>query len=382
MRTILVVDDDRDMVDGIKLGLEMENYKVLTAYDGEEALKLMERTPPDLILADVIMPRMDGYTLFERIRQHPYWKAIPFIFITSKGEEKDIRAGRELGSDDYITKPFEIEDLLAAIRSRLKRKVEIQEVCAREAEDLKEHLSYAQRMAALGLLSASFAHEIGNILTGVIGYAEILRRQMERGEPSLEDLDRLITQTERAVNLARSALNFSRRRKSGRKMAFVPEAVEHVLALMEHRLRRNRVKVKKEFKHRLPPVQFDPNELEQVLLNLILNAIQAMPDGGELEIKAQRVEEHLLMEVRDTGVGISSEDLRRIYEPFFTTKEDNGGTGLGLYICRYIIEKYGGEIDVESEAGKGTVFYLKLPAVKRGEGSSPPALRPSSKSTH
>ena len=363
--TILVVDDDQDLVKGIKLGLEMEGYQVLTASDGQEALEVMAQIPPDLILADVMMPRLDGYSFFERIRQHPRWKAIPFIFISAKGRQEDIRLGRELGSEDYITKPFEIRDLAPIIRARLKRKEEMEEVWQGEINELKEHLSHTQRLAALGLLSASFAHEVGNILTSVVGYAEILRRQLEKGQASSEDLQKLIAQAQRAVSLARSTLDFSRQKKVNQCVAHLTWAFERVLSLLEYRLRKNQIELKKDCPPDLPPVQIDPNELEQVLLNLVLNAMQAMPEGGELEIKAYPAEEALRLEIRDNGVGIPPENLERIFEPFFTTRGDEGGTGLGLYICRYIVEKYGGEMKVESRLGEGTAFHLTLPSAQR-----------------
>ncbi|HID62630.1 MAG TPA: hybrid sensor histidine kinase/response regulator [Anaerolineae bacterium] len=367
---ILVVDDDRDLLKGIKLGLEMEGYQVLTALDGQEALAVMEQIPPALILADVMMPGLDGYALFERIRQHPRWKAIPFIFITAKGTPEDIRFGRELGSDDYITKPFEIEDLVPIIRARLKRKEEMEEVWQGEINELKEHLTHTQRLAALGLLSASFAHEVGNILTSVMGYAEIMRKNLEKGQASGEDLSKLIFQARRAVSLARSTLDFSRRKKGDNRTALVTGALGRVLSLLEYRLHKSQIKLKKDFPSNLPLVQVDPNELEQVLLNLILNAVQAMPEGGELEIKARPAEEALRLEIRDTGVGIPAENLERIFDPFFTTRGDNGGTGLGLYICRYIVEKHGGQIEVESRLGEGSSFCLTLPLAHPGSERS------------
>lgn len=375
-KMILVVEDSPTQALHLQALLEQEGYRVLTACDGQEALEVMGKNLPDLILADVIMPRMDGYTLFEKIHQHPYWKAIPFIFVTAKGTEEDIRLGRELGSDDYVIKPFEIGDLALIIRTRLKRKEEIEEVWLGRIKELNEHLAHTQHLAALGLLSTRFAHEIGNILTNVAGYATILHKQLERGQVSSEDLSQLIAQAEWAVSLARSTLNFSRPKKASDCVAVVTEAVDRSLSLLEYRLRENQIKLKKDYpSSNLPPVEVDPNELEQVILNLLLNAVQAMPEGGELEIKARPAEKDLRLEIRDTGIGIPPENLGRIFDLFFTTKEDSGGTGLGLYICRYIVEKYGGSIEVESRLGEGTAFYLTLPlSTNVGRGGKPPLL--------
>ncbi len=125
MKTILVVDDNHDLVDGIKLTLEMEGFEVLTAFSGQEALQVLEHTIPDLILADIMMPHLDGYELYIRVHRNQLWMKIPFIFLTAKTSDEDVRKGKEMGVDDYITKPFDPQDLVAAIRGKLKRVAEL-----------------------------------------------------------------------------------------------------------------------------------------------------------------------------------------------------------------------------------------------------------------
>ena len=122
---ILVVDDNPELVDGVKLTLEMENYQVLSATSGAEALDILERITPDLILADIMMPQIDGYELYERVHSDPRWVKVPFIFLTAKTDKVDIRRGKEMGADDYITKPFDPQDVVAAIRGRIKRLAEV-----------------------------------------------------------------------------------------------------------------------------------------------------------------------------------------------------------------------------------------------------------------
>ena len=124
-RIVLVVDDNPELVDGVKLTLEMEGYQVLAAIAGQEALDILERITPDLILADIMMPGMDGYELYERVHQDERWVQVPFIFLTAKTAKADIRRGKEMGADDYITKPFDPEDVVAAVRGRLKRMAEV-----------------------------------------------------------------------------------------------------------------------------------------------------------------------------------------------------------------------------------------------------------------
>lgn len=124
-RIILIVDDNPELVDGVKLTLEMEGYQALAAHNGQEALEILERITPDLILADIMMPEMDGYELYERVHQDERWLQVPFIFLTAKTDKDDIRRGKEMGVDDYITKPFDPEDIIAAIRGRVKRMAEV-----------------------------------------------------------------------------------------------------------------------------------------------------------------------------------------------------------------------------------------------------------------
>jgi DNA-binding response OmpR family regulator len=136
---ILVVEDNPDMIAQLKLALEMENYQVLAAADGQDALRILERVTPDLIVADIMMPRMNGYELYEATHQDERWLSIPFIFLTAKTDKEDIRLGKEMGADDYLVKPVEKEDLLAAIRGKLKRVTELKAAAkaAQEAPTLK-----------------------------------------------------------------------------------------------------------------------------------------------------------------------------------------------------------------------------------------------------
>jgi len=158
---ILVVEDHKSMSRAIKGILESEGYTVSTATDGIEALEIMDKVVPDLILADIMMPRMDGYTLYERVRARPEWIPIPFVFLTAKSEREDKLKGKELGAEDYITKPFDAEELIVSVRSRLGRARAIERASEAEFEDLKEQI-----VTVLG-------HELRTPLTYVTGYTDL-----------------------------------------------------------------------------------------------------------------------------------------------------------------------------------------------------------------
>ncbi|MCB0154144.1 MAG: response regulator, partial [Anaerolineae bacterium] len=140
-KIILVVDDNPQLIDGVKLTLEMEGFQVLTATTGREALTVLERITPDLILADIMMPEVDGYQLYEAVHADERWVQVPFIFLTAKTNSADIRRGKEMGADDYITKPFAADDLVAAVRGRLKRAAELSGRPA--STDVIGHIKYA-----------------------------------------------------------------------------------------------------------------------------------------------------------------------------------------------------------------------------------------------
>jgi hypothetical protein len=223
-------------------------------------------------------------------------------------------------------------------------------------------------MASLGLLAAGVAHEVNTPLTGISSFTQMLQDQISEDDPRAKLLHKIERQTERASKIVNNLLNFARQ---GR-VSFVPvqinDVVRDVLSLLEHQLTQARVKVRLELGDDLPEVLGDENKLQQVFLNLILNAQDAMPKGGWLTIKTAlegdpSQEGEVTATVSDTGTGISQDDIKRIYDPFFTTKRAGAsGTGLGLSITYGILQEHSGHIGVESSIGQGTSFHIRLPA--------------------
>jgi signal transduction histidine kinase len=235
-----------------------------------------------------------------------------------------------------------------------------------ENDQLRQQLLQAQRLSSVGALASSVAHEFNNILTTIINYAKLALKPDANEVVRTQALEKILKGSQRAAMIVSSMLGFARNNSTQREMTDIAALVEEVLVLAEKDLSKHRVQVETTFQGR-PQVPVVPGQIEQVFLNLLINARQAMPRGGRLRIDVRPNANTQMLEVRvaDTGVGIPPEGLRLIFEPFYTTKEPDehghGGTGLGLSVCRQIIEQHHGRIRVESVVGKGSTFTVKLP---------------------
>jgi signal transduction histidine kinase len=243
-----------------------------------------------------------------------------------------------------------------------------------ETDQLRQQLLQAQKLSSVGALASSVAHEFNNILTTIINYARLALRNPGDEAGRIQALERILKGSQRAATIISSMLGFARNTSTQRQLTDLAALVEEVLVLTDKDLSKHRIHVEKKFLGR-PQACVVPAQIEQVLLNLIINARQAMPRGGHLRIEVRdNPRAHMVeLKVADTGVGIPPDRLRLIFEPFYTTKEPDanghGGTGLGLSVCRQIIEQHQGRIRVESLVGKGSTFTLKLPLnAEEGKG--------------
>jgi signal transduction histidine kinase len=239
-----------------------------------------------------------------------------------------------------------------------------------EADQLRQQLLQAQKLSSVGALASSVAHEFNNILTTIINYARLALRGDDEAART-QALEKILKGSQRAATIINSMLGFARNTSTQRQFTDLAALVEEVLVLTDKDLSKHRIHVEKKYQGR-PRASVVPAQVEQVLLNLILNARQAMPRGGHLRIDVrENVRTHMVeLSVADTGVGIPPERLGLIFEPFYTTKEPDanghGGTGLGLSVCRQIVEQHQGRIRVESLVGKGSTFIIKLPVQAEG----------------
>jgi signal transduction histidine kinase len=235
-----------------------------------------------------------------------------------------------------------------------------------ETEQLRQQLLQAQRLSSVGALASSVAHEFNNILTTIINYAKLGLRPVSDDAARKQALERILKGGQRAASIVSSMLGYARANSTHRAPTALVRLVEEALTLTEKDLMKHRIQVDTRFLAQ-PVVPAVPGQIEQILVNLIINARQAMPRGGRLTVEIRENPTLGMAEIRiaDTGVGIPPDQLRLIFEPFYTTKvpdeNGHGGTGLGLSVCRQIIEQHHGRIRVESVAGKGAAFTIKLP---------------------
>jgi signal transduction histidine kinase len=235
-----------------------------------------------------------------------------------------------------------------------------------EADQLRQQLLQAQKLSSVGALASSVAHEFNNILTTIINYARLALRDEHDQAGRTQALEKILKGSQRAATIINSMLGFARNTSTQRQSTDLVALIEETLLLAEKDLSKHRIQVEKKY-HGRPHAAIVPAQIEQVLLNLVINARQAMPRGGHLRLEVRENARTGMAElsVADTGVGIPPDRLRLIFEPFYTTKEPDanghGGTGLGLSVCRQIIEQHHGRIRVESLVGKGSTFTVKLP---------------------
>lgn len=230
-----------------------------------------------------------------------------------------------------------------------------------ERKQLQERLRKTERIAELGTVASGMAHEIGTPMNVILGRAEYLMERVKE-EPIRKGLQTIVSQVERITRVMNQLLTFARRKPPERKALNLRQTIEDNLEIFRERLSRNRIKVETSITASCPAVLADADQMSQVVINLVMNAIHAMPDGGALRLALAPTDDEMVrLTVADSGHGIPQEAVKRIFEPFFTTKEFGKGTGLGLTVVKDIIEEHQGSIAVESEPGKGTTFTILLP---------------------
>jgi signal transduction histidine kinase len=415
---ILCVDDVADILALLSACLEEEGYEVLCAEGGEQALELAVSARPDAILLDVMMPGIDGIEVCRRVKADPRLASIPVILLTAKSEDPDVIRGLDAGADDYVTKPFKRAILAARVRSAVRAKrsydtiARINDRLRIEIDERKRmefELARAHRLESVGQLAAGIAHEINTpnqyvrhnirFIEGAFEDVEQLLRAVERfleasekGEPDparLEDLKNaackvdapyLAHEVPKAIRESREGLEHVERIVrtvkefascgTGQKVPLdLHRAIEDALLVCRHAWK-DVAELTTDFDPRLPLVPCVPGEFGELILNLVLNASQAIADAGReppggkgaMAIRTRLLEGWVEIRIEDNGTGIPEEIRARVFDPFFTTREVGQGTGQGLTIAHAIVVKgHGGTIHFETETGRGTAFIVRLP---------------------
>ncbi len=392
---VLNVDDD----DGVRrlkaTWLEEEGFEVIDACNGTQALDLAARFSPEIILLDINLPDIDGYKVCERLRESSSEPAAIVHITAMYVSPDDWRKSVECGADSYLIQPTEPALLLRTIRTVLQRRMA--ETAARrerdrlrvEQQDLEAQLRQSQKMESLGHLAGGIAHDFNNFLTAILGYAELMSAQIDADKPIHADLREITRAAQSAAAVTRKLLAFSRKQVLRLTWIDLGEVIREIEPLLR-RVMDDRVAVHLEIEEGVWPVIGDGPQLEQVLLNVSLNAQDAMPDGGTLTLRVKNAAvtrpplgapammpgEYVQLEVVDTGEGMDDATRARLFEPFFTTKPAGKGTGLGLAMVYGTVKQLDGFITVASSPGNGATFSIYLPKARvTHDAPSTPAER-------
>ena len=369
--TILVVDDTEDNLDLLEFALKRKPIKMLRATSGMACLALAKDHKPDLILLDIQMPEMDGFETLKRLRASSETGKIPVIFLTAqKKDPESIAKGLALGADQYLTKPIDTEELL--VRTKML-------ISLKKAEAELERLR-ADFMAML-------VHDLRSPLIGIKNVLELLQ-ESDKSAPLTQDYFELVNSAQMSANrlleLVSDLLDVSKYEAGN--IAFdkasvpVSQFIDPILRQMDVQFRQRNVKLTTAYADGLPNVFVDAQKTEQVMMNFLSNALKFTKSGGTIGIAAEAITEKIHTEreemnrrfvrvtIIDTGVGISQEEIPLLFRRYKQTSSaritKQKGTGLGLVICKLIVEAQGGTVGVQSELGKGSTFSFTLPVAE------------------
>jgi signal transduction histidine kinase len=416
---ILLVDDQPGKLLGYEVILSELGENLLKAGSANEALGLLLRYEVAIVLIDVCMPDLDGFELAAMIREHPRFQKTAIIFVSAiQVTDLDLIRGYAAGAVDYVPVPV-IPDLLRAkvrvfaelyrkthqletLNAELERRVDERtmelaqtnaelerrvEQRTREREAALAQVHEMQKVESLGQLTGGVAHDFNNLLMAVLGNLELLRKLVP-DDPKLLRLINGATQgAERGATLTKRMLAFARRQELKPETVVVAALVDSMVEMLRRSLGPE-IRIVTDFAHDLPPTRVDPNQLELALLNLALNARDAMPIGGGLTISAhcERVTasdisglqagDYVCIVEQDTGHGMDEATLKRAAEPFFTTKGAGRGTGLGLSMVDGLVAQSGGAMRISSQPGVGTRVELWLPVSRQAAADRPRPAAP------
>lgn len=372
---VLLVDDEADFRSTAAKRLGRRGLDVAQAESGEQCMEMLERDPDRVVVLDVKMPGMDGIETLGQIKDR--FAETEVILLTGHSSTEDGVEGIKKGAFDYLTKPIEFDHLLEKIRQAHEKRRRVEEK-KREQEfraKMEEQMIATERLAALGTLSTGVAHEINNPLAMMgesTGYMRaVLNKDEMAAAPRRKDLERGLDMIEKGIERIRRIthllLGFVRKQDQAFSETRLKELIEESLELVAREAKDKDIEFVRQVEGSDDIIWSDPYQIRQVLVNLLTNAVHAISGEGTITIGLRDENGHVVLSVTDTGEGIPRENMSKIFEPFFSTKPPDRGTGLGLYVTRGIVNRLGGDISLYSKVGRGTTFRVVLPKCCRAD---------------
>jgi len=348
---ILVVDDSEFIVKLIESTLQTAGYRIVKAYDGEDALKKVASEMPDLIILDVMMPKMTGLEVCRRLKNDEKTMLIPVVLLTAKNLVEDKITGLETGADDYVTKPFNTKELLVRIQGLVQKKISQVKV----VEDEKQE--------ALESMAEEVAHEVRNPVTAIGGFARRIKSKLPADSPLTVYADKIISEVERLETMVGEIAGFKGIVVSTHDMVDMKMIMDQVLDEFKDEMTQKNIENVKYYAAETPLLKGDHKNLKLVVTHIIQNAVEAIDNGGAVTLKLDKQNGNVIATVLDSGRGIAEDELKRITRPFYTNKM--AGAGMGLVIAKYIVESHGGALLITSVPGEGTSVRISIPVEGR-----------------
>ncbi len=367
-KLIFIVDDQEENLEFLGSLLRHNNYNVMIASDGVEALELVNKKAPDLILLDIMMPKMDGYEVCERLKQNLKTRDIPVIFITAKIETEDVVKGFQAGGLDYITKPFKHKELLMRIKTQLELK---------HSKDLILHQN--EQLINLNKEKNGFlriaAHDLKNPLFTIKGFAQLINQKYKELSPEeIAEYSNYITDTaDQSLQIIINLLDINKIEEGQLKLTFedfdVDDAIFNLIDTYKIKADVKNIKINFKEEPENIYVKADFGKVSQVIGELISNAIKFSPFDRNITIRSKSMDngygEHARIEIIDEGPGLTDDDKEKLFTKFSKLSAqptgDENSTGLGLSIVKYLVEAMNGKVSCQSEEGKGANFIVELP---------------------
>lgn len=374
---LLLVDDEEGFRRTISKRLSKRGLTPVQASDGEECLGILKITPMDVVVLDVKMPGISGIDTLRLIKQE--FEKTQVILLTGNVAVSDGIEGIKSGAFDYLTKPVEIDHLVNKIKQAFDI-IQLEKEKQKELEyrtKLERKMIDTERLVSLGTMSTGIAHEINNplaIINESAGFMKLVISTPEMSRFSQKDalmmgIEKIEKSIERARKITHQLLGYVKKPEEQFSEINLKALLYETLGLLEKEIKYKKININWKIDKKKNIVWSDPYQIRQVLMNLLNNAVHASKENGSITLSTYEIDEDILLEIKDDGIGIPKENLGKIFDPFFTTKSFEEGTGLGLFVVYKILSGFGYKIDVTSTVDKGTCFKIRLPKYDKSNES-------------